>query len=34
VDISNIKTTVIADNFVTVAAVCQGVPSGAGGVCP
>ena len=34
VDISNIKTTVIADNFVTVADVCKGVPSGAGGVCP
>lgn len=34
VDISNIKTTVIADNFVKVADVCQGVPSGAGGVCP
>jgi D-xylose transport system substrate-binding protein len=34
VDISNIKTTVIADNFVAVSAVCQGVPSGAGGVCP
>ncbi len=34
VDISNIKTTVIADNFVKVSDVCQGVPSGAGGVCP
>jgi D-xylose transport system substrate-binding protein len=34
VDISNIKSTVIADGFVTVATVCQGVPSGAGGVCP
>ncbi|GAC1457333.1 MAG: D-xylose ABC transporter substrate-binding protein [Ktedonobacterales bacterium] len=34
VDINNIKTTVIADNFVKVADVCQGVPSGAGGVCP
>jgi D-xylose transport system substrate-binding protein len=34
VDISNIKTTVIADGFVSVADVCQGVPSGAGGVCP
>ncbi len=33
VDISNVKTTVIADNFVSVAAVCQGVPAGAGGVC-
>ena len=34
VEISNVKTTVIADNFVKVADVCQGVPSGAGGVCP
>lgn len=34
VDISNIKSTVIADGFVTVADVCKGVPSGAGGVCP
>jgi len=34
VDISNIKTTVIADGFVKTADVCQGVPSGAGGVCP
>jgi D-xylose transport system substrate-binding protein len=34
VDISNIKTTVLADNFVAVADICQGVPSGAGGVCP
>jgi D-xylose transport system substrate-binding protein len=34
VDISNIKTTVIADNFVSVTDVCQGVPSGTGGVCP
>ncbi len=34
VDISNIKTTVVADGFVTVSAICQGVPSGAGGVCP
>ncbi len=34
VDISNIKDTVIADNFVKVADVCQGVPSGTGGVCP
>jgi D-xylose transport system substrate-binding protein len=33
VDISNIKTTVIADGFVTAAAVCQGVPAGTGGVC-
>ena len=34
VDISNIKTTVLADNFVSIADICQGVPSGAGGVCP
>lgn len=34
VDKSNIKDTVIADNFVAVADVCKGVPSGAGGVCP
>ncbi len=34
VDISNIKTTVVADGFVSVADICQGVPSGAGGVCP
>ena len=34
VDISNVKTTVVADGFVKVADICQGVPSGAGGVCP
>jgi D-xylose transport system substrate-binding protein len=34
VDISNIKTTVVADGFVAVADICQGVPSGVGGVCP
>ena len=34
VDITNIKTTVIADNFVKVADVCQGVASGTGGICP
>ncbi|MGZ6390638.1 MAG: sugar ABC transporter substrate-binding protein, partial [Ktedonobacterales bacterium] len=34
VDINNIKTTVVADGFVKVSDVCQGVPSGAGGVCP
>jgi D-xylose transport system substrate-binding protein len=33
VDINNIKTTVIADGFVTAATVCQGVPPGTGGVC-
>jgi D-xylose transport system substrate-binding protein len=34
VDISNVKTTVIADGFVQASVVCQGAPSGAGGVCP
>lgn len=34
VDISNIKTTVVSDGFVKVADICQGVPSGTGGVCP
>jgi D-xylose transport system substrate-binding protein len=34
VDINNIKTTVVADGFVAVADICQGVPSGAGQVCP
>jgi D-xylose transport system substrate-binding protein len=34
VDINNIKTTVVADGFVKVSDICQGVPSGAGGVCP
>src|SRR5436305_5951708 len=34
VDKTNIKDTVIADNFVTVQEICQGLPSGAGGVCP
>jgi D-xylose transport system substrate-binding protein len=34
VDISNIKTTVIADNYVTTAEICAGLPSGAGGICP
>jgi len=33
VDISNIKSTVIADNFIKAADVCQGVPAGTGGVC-
>jgi len=33
VDISNIKTTVIADGFVKTSDVCQGVPAGTGGVC-
>ncbi len=34
VDKSNIKQTVIADNFVTVTDICAGLPSGTGGVCP
>ena len=34
VDKSNIKETVIADNFVTVADICAGLPSGTDGVCP
>jgi D-xylose transport system substrate-binding protein len=33
VDITNIKTTVIADGFVKAADVCVGVPAGTGGVC-
>jgi hypothetical protein len=31
---SNIKSTVIADNFVALPDVCQGLSHGAGGVCP
>jgi len=34
VDKSNIASTVIADGFVTAADVCQGLPSGTGGICP
>jgi D-xylose transport system substrate-binding protein len=34
VDISNIKSTVIADNYVTTAEICAGLPSGTGGICP
>ena len=34
VDISNIKSTVIADNYVTTAQICAGLPSGTGGICP
>jgi D-xylose transport system substrate-binding protein len=34
VDISNIQSTVIADNYVTVAQICTGLPSGTGGICP
>jgi D-xylose transport system substrate-binding protein len=33
VDKTNIATTVIADNFVSKADVCQGVPAGTDGVC-
>jgi D-xylose transport system substrate-binding protein len=33
VDKSNIASTVIADGFVTAADVCQGLPSGTGGIC-
>ncbi|HEX9134015.1 MAG TPA: substrate-binding domain-containing protein [Ktedonobacteraceae bacterium] len=34
VDKTNIQSTVIADNFVTVSDVCAGLPSGTGGICP
>jgi D-xylose transport system substrate-binding protein len=34
VDKTNIQSTVIADNFVTVTDVCAGLPSGTGGICP
>jgi len=34
VDKTNIQSTVIADGFVTVADICQGLPSGTGGICP
>ena len=34
VDKTNIQSTVIADNFVTVADVCAGLPKGTGGICP
>lgn len=34
VDKTNIKSTVIADGFVTLAGVCAGLPSGTGGICP
>jgi D-xylose transport system substrate-binding protein len=34
VDISNIQSTVVADNYVTVAQICAGLPSGSGGICP
>ncbi len=31
---TNIKDTVLADNFVTVQEICKGLPSGTGGICP
>ncbi|MBD2090527.1 sugar ABC transporter substrate-binding protein [Microcoleus sp. FACHB-1515] len=34
VDQSNVADTVIKDGFLTKEEVCQGLPSGAGGVCP
>ncbi len=34
VDKTNIKSTVVADGFVTVQAICAGLPSGTDGVCP
>jgi D-xylose transport system substrate-binding protein len=34
VDKTNIQTTVIADNFVTVADICTGLPKGTSGICP
>ena len=34
VDKSNVQSTVVADGFVTVADICQGLPKGAGGICP
>jgi D-xylose transport system substrate-binding protein len=34
VDKTNIASTVVADGFVTVAAICKGLPSGTGGICP
>src|SRR5579885_1581388 len=33
VDKTNIASTVIADNFVTVAEICQNLPKGTGGIC-
>jgi D-xylose transport system substrate-binding protein len=33
VDKSNIQSTVLADGFVTKAAICQGVPAGTDGIC-
>jgi D-xylose transport system substrate-binding protein len=34
VDINNIADTVIKDGFLTQEQICQGLPSGAGGICP
>ncbi len=34
VDKTNIKSTVLADGFVTVQAICAGLPSGTDGICP
>jgi D-xylose transport system substrate-binding protein len=34
VDKTNIKSTVVADGFVKVQDICQGLPSGTDGVCP
>jgi D-xylose transport system substrate-binding protein len=34
VDKSNIQSTVLADNYVTVSQICAGLPSGTGGICP
>ncbi len=34
VDKTNIQSTVIADNFVTVSDICAGLPSGTGNICP
>jgi D-xylose transport system substrate-binding protein len=34
VDKTNIQSTVLADNYVTVAQICAGLPSGTGGICP
>ena len=34
VDQKNVKSTVIADKYLTQEQICSGLPSGAGGVCP
>jgi D-xylose transport system substrate-binding protein len=34
VDLSNIMSTVIADNFVTISDICAGLPPKTGGICP